>query len=74
MIVVGKGALFLTQGKLYSVINTRNAWFVESTGGDTKPAIEYQIIDDFGTECWHQDSSFYTLEEWRDIKLEELGI
>lgn len=67
MKLVGKDQLYLTYGMTYEVIAMR---LVESI----KPYIEYRIIDDVGSECWHKGSSFFTLEEWRDIKLVSLGI
>lgn len=60
-LVAKDNQLFLTYGKLYDVIRMI-------------PYIEYYIIDDIGTGCWHKVSSFYTVEEFRDIKLKELGI
>ena len=64
-LVAKEDQLFLTYGKSYESIMIRLIGFGKA---------ECNIIDDIGTNCWHKLSSFYTLEEWRDIKLEELGI
>ena len=68
MKVFGKDdQLFLTFGKPYEVLSMR---LVESID----PYIEYLIVDDIGTLCWHKSSSLFTLEEFRDMRLNDILI
>ena len=61
----------LTIGKSYKVLKEnksqnvpKSEWFAHS----------YIIVDDFGSICTASAKHFWTLSEWRDVKLRELGI
>ena len=54
----------LTIGKSYKIIKENM----------TKPFSTYIIVDDNGSVCTTSAKYFWTLEEWRDIKLSNLGI
>lgn len=65
MKVFGKDdQLFLTFGKPYEVLSVKSI----------DPYIEYLIVDDIGTLCWHKSSSLFTLEEFRDMRLNDILI
>ncbi len=52
----------LTISKSYEVIK------------ENKMENSYTILDDNGSFCKVSAKDFWTLEEWRDIKLKELGL
>lgn len=60
----------LTIGKSYKVLKESvlgiitDLWFSHT----------YIIVDDNGSVCTASAKHFWTLEEWRDIKLNNLGI
>ena len=41
---------------------------------ENKMENSYTILDDNGSFCKVSAKDFWTLEEWRDIKLKELGL
>jgi hypothetical protein len=70
--LIGKdNQLFITHGKSYKIRLIR---LITPVNDAHNSSIEYRIIDDVGTECWHSESSFYKTEEWREKQLEVLGI
>ena len=56
--------LRLTKGKAYEVIDTGFAF-------DTGSHI-YKIINDDGKQRWYHKYMFMPLEEWRELKLNEI--
>jgi hypothetical protein len=56
----GEHNLNLTVGKLYTVIDIDN--------------IGYKITNDKLNDFWYIKELFYSVQEFRDIKLKELGI
>lgn len=60
--------LFLTKGKIYELIEYKRT---------TRRKVSiFRFIDDYGDEMSYElyKDNFITLDEWRDIKLKELGI
>jgi hypothetical protein len=73
--LIGKdNQLFITHGKSYKIRLIRFITPFATVDDAHNFSIEYRIIDDVGTECWHSESSFYKTEEWREKQLEVLGI
>ena len=55
----------LTQGKTYEVIDSKQ------TPEQERPHM-YKIINDDGKQRWYDKSLFMPLEEWRELKLNEI--
>lgn len=59
----GKKIFGLTVGKIYDVIDFSHS----------SPWVS-QVIDDNGEEVWFNDEVLMSLEKYRELKLNELGI
>ncbi len=64
----GYGKIGLTLGKTYDVVDLHHQWM-----GDRVETISV-VKDDYGNTCWHAEDVLMPLEEWREKRLEELGI
>ena len=58
------GVMHMTKGKAYEVIEE------DRKGFNILPF--YKIIDDDGKQRWHHKYMFMPLEEWRELKLNEI--
>jgi hypothetical protein len=58
------GLPLLTPGKIYDVIKSYNK----------EKIYTYNIIDDFGNSRWYDDDFLIPLEQYREAKLNEIGI
>ncbi len=55
----------LTPGKTYDVLEQ---------GKDNNKETIYFIRDDSGEQCWYGKTSVMPIDEWREMKLKEIGI
>lgn len=69
MLQFGSGEKELTRGKEYEVLHK----YYELVGEMRSP-IQITVMNDRGRKCDYLLSRFVTIEEWREMKLNELGI
>ncbi len=61
----------ITIGKSYELLNISNDPKFRVYGGDLK-TLFYQIVDNTGLTGYYPSQLFYTLDEMRDIKLNQI--
>ena len=61
----------ITIGKSYELLNTSNNPKFRVYGGDLK-TLFYEIVDNSGLSGYYPSKLFYTIEEMRDMKLNQI--
>jgi hypothetical protein len=75
ILIVFKGKYIDKKDDFY-LVETENLTIYKSYEviKENKMENSYTILDDNGSFCKVSEKDFWTLEEWRDIKLKELGL
>ncbi len=73
ILIVFKGKYIDKKDDFY-LVETENLTIYKSYEVINKMENSYVILDDNGYFCKVSAKDFWTLEEWRDIKLKELGL
>jgi hypothetical protein len=75
ILIVFKGKYIDKKDDFY-LVETENLTIYKSYEviKENKMENSYTILDDNGSFCKVSAKDFWTLEEWRDIKLKELGL